>query len=118
MSSESYTDGMQYETFIRRAHKCDRGMRNGAELAFVRNLIDSENKESFVKHLPTFEKQLEVVKKHITNAIDKFLIRKPTDGENAKLLSLRDDTENATTSSEIVEIIEEALECTHRYINL
>ena len=118
MSSQSYMDGMKYEIFIRRAHKCERGMRNGAEVAFVRNLIDCENNESFTKHLPKFDKQLEEVRKYILKAIDKFLSRKPTEDEQSGLLSLRDDTENASTSSEIVSIIDTGLELTHRYINL
>lgn len=120
MSLESYAygKGMKYEIFIRRAHKCDRGMKNGAEVGFVRNLIDSENEESFTKHLPKFDKQLENVRKYLLKAIDKFLSRKPTEDEKTSLISLREDVENASTSSEIVSIVENGLEITHRYINL
>ena len=118
MSSQSYADGMKYEIFIRRAHNCGRGIENGAELSFVRNLINSEYKENHSKHLPQFNELIDDVKEYIVIAIDKFLDRNPTDEEQINLNELRDETESAMRSSEIVSIVVRGLEITHRYINL
>jgi hypothetical protein len=118
MTPESYGKGTKYEMFIRRAHKCDRGMKHGADVAFLGHLIDTENQEPIAEFLPKFDKQFEPVKKYILKAIDKFLSRKPTEDEKNSLVSLREDTENASTSSEIVSIVENGLEITQRYINL
>lgn len=46
----SYTDSMCYETFIRRAFKCDYNSHNSKN-AYFQNLIETENGSTSTKHL-------------------------------------------------------------------
>jgi hypothetical protein len=81
------------------------------------NLIDSENGRSNVAHLPTFEKQLVLVKINIEKAIDKFLSpswRLKTD-EKARLTVLKNSLNSAYSSGQILEIIETAVDVTNAY---
>lgn len=105
-TTDSYTKGMSYENFIRRAFQCDNGSKHGAQVSFVRNLIDTENQEAWVKQLPKFEKQLEKVKDYLTKAIEKYLKRNPSPNEKVSLLALNEEVKTAYTSSQIVSIVE------------
>ncbi len=114
MPIESYKNGMSYEIFICRAFKDLDNRKNGAHLSNMRNLIDAENGESFVSHLPNALKQLATVKQYMTKAIDKYLKNKLTDLEKESLSELKNRTEKAGTSSELLDIIEEGLLITDR----
>jgi len=114
MSVESYKNGMSYEVFICRAFKNWDNSKNGAHLSNMRNLIDAENGESFVSHLPSASKQLATVKKYMTKAIDKYLKSKLTDLEKESLSELKNRAENATSSNELLDIIEEGLNITDK----
>nr|WP_314898320.1 hypothetical protein [uncultured Flavobacterium sp.] len=111
---EDYTRGLSYEYLIRRAHKCGRGSRNGAEGSLITNLVAAENgnQHSF---LPTKEKQLEAVKKYLAKALDKFLSMKVTEEERETLTYLKDQTLNAYSSVELSGIVETANELTLRF---
>ena len=40
MNTQYYSTGMSYETLIRRAYKCDRSFRNGADCSVYHLVID------------------------------------------------------------------------------
>lgn len=111
---EDYARGLSYEYLIRRAHKCVRGSRNGAEGSLITNLVAAENgnRHSF---LPTKEKQLEAVKKYLAKALEKFLSMKVTEEERETLTYLKDRTLNAYSSVELSGIVERANELTLRF---
>jgi hypothetical protein len=106
---------MSYEIFIRRAHNCETGNRNGAYSEAMTNLIAAENgkRHSF---LPKTEKQFADVKKYVGKAFDKFLAKRLSPTEKNSLLRLKAQAENAYSSDGISDIIEEALNLTQRFI--
>lgn len=113
-----YGRSMMYEIFIRRAFKTDRhNPRYKGDVAFMTNLIDSENGRSNVAHLPSFEKQLAQIKTNITKAIDKFLSPawRLTHEEKNELLVLKTRLTNAYSSSQVLEIVNAAVELTNKY---
>lgn len=113
MGIESYKSGMSYENFICGAYKNWDNSINGANLSNMRNLIDAENGDACVSHLPKAERQLATVKQYIIKAFDKYLKFKFTDEKKVKLSQLRKQTELATSSLDLMEIIEEGLEVTN-----
>ena len=56
-TQHSYSEGSLYEALIRRAYKQTDRSKNGAHSANMINLIDVENGESWVSHLPKYDKQ-------------------------------------------------------------
>jgi hypothetical protein len=113
-----YAKSMMYEIFIRRAFKTDRhNSRYKGDVAFMTNLIDSENGRSNVAHLPSFEKQLAQIKTNITKAIDKFLSPawRLTHEEKNELVVLKTRLIDAYSSSQVLEIVNAAVELTNRY---
>jgi regulator of replication initiation timing len=111
----SYTQGIGYEMLIRRAHRSDRTMKNGADSAFMTNLIDAENG---VKQfgLGSANKQLSDLKKYLVKAIDKFLKLKLSNDEKDEILSLKSQIERAEHSATLIKAIDNLLEITHRFI--
>jgi hypothetical protein len=113
-----YAKAMMYEIFIRRAFKTDRhNPRYKGDVAFMTNLIDSENRRSNVAHLPSFEKQLAQIKTNINKAIDKFLSPswRLTQEEKDELFALKKRLVDAYSSSQVLEIVNAAVELTNKY---
>jgi hypothetical protein len=79
----------------------------------MRNLIDAENGEGWVSHLPSAEKQFAKVNSYIQKAFDKLIKRRRTEEKKNELLQLKERTINSRRSSELLDIIEEAMELTH-----
>jgi hypothetical protein len=71
-------------------------------------IINTEQGKSY-SFLPSREKQLLTVKKYITKAFDKILIREWTLEEKSYLTQLRDFADNATSSAELLDIIEKSM---------
>ncbi len=113
----SYTYSMSYEHFIRRAFKCGYNEHNSKN-SYFQNLIDTENGASHTKHLASFEKQLGAIKKNIHKAADKFLKSKPNEEERNNLLSFQENLEFACSSSEIISLLEKAVQDTSRFREL
>lgn len=59
---ESYAEGMSYEIFMKRAFQTSDNSKPGVHLSYLRNLIDAENGELWVSHLPNAKKQLDNIK--------------------------------------------------------
>lgn len=106
----TYTESFGYEILIRRAFNCARGS-HGAESALMKNLLDAENgtRHSF---LPKQEKQLLTVKKNLLKAIDKFLTKRNNSEYRSSLMIIRNQIESASSGSELLPYIEEALKVT------
>ncbi len=112
MSAEVYVKSMSYEIFMCRAFKTSDRSKPGLDISYMKNLIDSENGESHVSHLPSFIKQLESIKKHMDKALDKLIARRRTEVKQLPLYNLQIRTRNAKTSNDLLAIIEEALSLT------
>lgn len=110
----SYTAGMPYETFIRRAFKCPRGSKHGADGAYMTNLIDAESGAKQFK-LGTPEKQLSNIKDNISKALDKFLRFKLSPQESETITHLKNRTEGANSSYDLQQVLDEGLEVTQRF---
>lgn len=112
---ETYSHGSSYEFFIRRAFNCDRG-KHGAETAYLKYLLMSDLGKNFLSQ--PYEKQLTEVKEYLIKAIDKFLIRKPTESEKLFLEKMRESVNNSSKATELVQLINDGLENTMRYRDL
>lgn len=114
--AEAYGQGIMYEYFIRRAFNCDRGTRHGADVGFMRNLIDTENGASWMKnHRHSYEKQFAAVSTYIGKALEKFLKQNLKDDERAKLTELNERLAAASSSADLMAIVNEGLEATQRF---
>jgi len=114
-NAEAYGQGIMYEFFIRRAFNCDRGMRHGADVGFMRNLIDTENGASWMKgHRHSYEKQFATVSTYIGKALEKFLKQNLKEDERAKLTELSERLAVAASSVDLMAIVNEGLEATQR----
>lgn len=111
--ANSYTEAAPYEAFIMRAYKCERGTKYGADVSFMRNLIESEKGKTGAAHLAGSERQLQKIKEYLNNAIDKFLARKIKDNQKQMLELLRPKIASAPSSVELRLIIAEGLEITN-----
>lgn len=115
MAGESYANGMNYEIFIRRAFKCERG-KHGAETALLQYLLEADaGRNSLIN---SYSKQFEKVKTYLIKAIDKFLSRKPTEQELNGLIQMKHQVMNAYSASALVSIIRQGLDLTQRYRGL
>ena len=88
----AYTDGFSYEAFIRRAFKCQRGSKYGADSQYMTNLINAENGINYVIGQTT-EKQFIKIKSNVSKAFDKILTFKLTEEEKLNLFRLKQQTE-------------------------
>ncbi len=113
----SYTDSMCYETFIRRAFKCDYNWHNSKN-AYFQNLIETENGSNSTKHLGSYDKQLVAIKKNIDKAIDKFLKSKPTAEEATNLNDFKAKLAPAYYTDEIMGLLNEGVRNTARFRDL
>lgn len=110
--ANSYTESAPYETFIMRAYKCERGTKYGADISFMRNLIETEKGKTGPAHLADADRQLKKIKEYINNAIDKLMTRKIKENQKQLLELLRPRIESAPSSVELREIILQGLEIT------
>ena len=115
MKDDFYCESMPYETFIRNAHKVLRGMRNGADQCFMRNLMWAEVGDSCVKHLGSYQKQFATVKKYMSKALDKYLKWKLNTEEREEFFSLKSKLENAYSTNDLMKIVNKALKLTERF---
>ncbi|SDM65172.1 hypothetical protein SAMN05421823_11841 [Catalinimonas alkaloidigena] len=105
-----------YQTFICRAYGCTPQQEKGAHLTFMSGLSQAEqgNAESS-SSLGDKETQLARVKDFMTGALDEFLKKGLTEPERQKLSRLRERTQEAATSAQLLTIIEEGLSVTIRF---
>lgn len=110
----SELDAFYYEAFIRRGLKCERDFKKGADKAFMKNLIDTEQRASWTKILGSYDKQLDKIKKYMNKAFTGYYKRKLTEEESNALVRLHERLDQAYHAQELVSICKEALEVTAR----
>ncbi len=116
MKYTNYGEAFMYEVLIRRAHKCKRGARHGADVCYMKNLMDAEKGSSHVRHLGSFQKQFLSVQGYLIKALDKFLSKKLSIEERARLTQLRNRTEKAFSSQQLLDVVNDGLDVTERFI--
>lgn len=116
MSADSYVKAMSYEIFIRRAHNCDRGTRNGADVGYMKNLIETENGQKWVKE--SYEKQLEKVKNYLHKAFAKLLKNRKLKSVHEDLLALKEGIDTAYGSDKLLKIVDKGLELSQPLIDI
>jgi len=99
-----YNESRLYETFIRRAYKCQRQDRYGADVHFMQNLWRTEVNGKPPHGLKKYNVQLEKIKSHIEKALDKFLNFKLTDIEKPVLFQLKSDLDSSDSTSSLMAI--------------
>jgi hypothetical protein len=73
MPVDSYAEGMSYEILMKRSFQTTDNRKPGIHLSYLKNLIDAENGESWVSHLPSVKKQLEKIKVYMDKAFVKLI---------------------------------------------
>ncbi|GAB2798555.1 hypothetical protein GCM10027275_50120 [Rhabdobacter roseus] len=114
-STETYQRGNDYEFFIRRAFKCERG-KHGAETQTFKILLDAEYGSSDTPK--DYDKRLEKVKGYLAKAVAKFLSRKPTQAEKEGLERMAPRIQRAGSAAELSKFLEFGLDLTIRYRDL
>ena len=104
-TKESYSAGSVYENFIRRAHGSNDRTKNGANSAYMTNLIDRENGESWVSHLPSADKQLEKVRVYLIKALEKIRKWPLSESEATSVDRAMIEVLEATHSRALMEVI-------------
>ena len=106
-----------YEIFMHRAYQEYDTNKPGRHNSYMKNLIDSERGKSWVKHLGSTEKQLSQVKKYMSKAMDRYLKMGKIPKENKDILkTLKVKIENAHSSSELMDVVDETLNLTEMVI--
>lgn len=109
MSSEIYQKAFKYEMLIRNTFNCSSSMKNGAHMCFMQNAMTMEEGKTFAKHLGSFQKQFNVVKNYISKALSKLSNTKLY-GEDCIFFQMQQQQlENATTTYELMKIVESSL---------
>jgi hypothetical protein len=112
MAIDSYAEGMSYEAFMKRAFQTNDNGKPGIHLSYLTNLLDKENGESWVSHLPSAKKQIEKVKSYMDKAFMKLIkVNKDTSVKKA-LAGLQIQTKDSNSAAELSVIIRKALNLT------
>ena len=105
---QSYQRAMSYENFMKRALQTSDTSKPGIHMSNMENLMNAEDGNNF-SFLPSAEKQLENVKKHLNKAFTKFLKRNLPQEKKEKLQTLKDKIPFSYSSNDLLTIIEDAL---------
>ena len=109
----SYKNGMTYENFMHRAYQKYDPSKDDRHSSAMKNTIDAENGQSWVKHLGTFDKQFAKLKTNIHKALDKYIANKKLKTEVTDTIStFKARVDNAMTTDELMMIIHQTLELT------
>lgn len=109
MAIEDYKEATKYENLIRIAFKCERGNRYGAHLSYMENAITMERGETYAKHLGSFNKQFEKVKKHISKALTKLSKTKAYSSQSQFFNELNNELNTSNSTGELKEIVKTSL---------
>ncbi len=110
MGKDDYTQASNYESLVRIAFNCSRGMKNGADLCFMQNAMTMERGESFAKHLGSFEKQFSKVKKYTSNALIKLSKTKPYSHHHEFFCDLEDNVNFVDSTEQLMQIVNRAMD--------
>lgn len=100
---DQFSKTFSYEAFMKRAFDVQDTQRLHIHRANMENLLAAEIRRV---------EQLEKVKGYITSALEKISQRSQNSTDNARFDRLRERVENASYSSELVHVINEALAIT------
>jgi hypothetical protein len=106
---EAYKEGTLYENFINLAHQNKNGVRNGASVSLMQNLILVE-KDPSNDCLGSREKRLASVKKYMIKAFDAILKKRWSEADRRKMEELKNFTEKSNSSGELMDIIKMGIE--------
>jgi hypothetical protein len=111
-SLQANAEGYNYENLMHRAYQSSSTRNPGAHHAEFENLIRAEYGKSPVKYLPSFEKQLEKIKKYLDTAFDKFLKMPKLADKHDEIKIQKDITIEANSSDILIEVIKNTIELT------
>jgi hypothetical protein len=115
--TEAYDNGFNYEIFIARAHRVyDRDAKTGADVSYMKNLINTENGVDLSRLLGSYEKQFIKVKGFISKALDKYFKMELNDKERQELELLKTELSRASSSKDLIAIVNRGLDATERFI--
>jgi hypothetical protein len=118
MKMQFFLVSKTYETFVRRGLKSKLYSNKGMSYTYFQNLMLAEIEDPIVRHLDSYEKQLPF----ILSCLDKTFIRclktNLSQSEKDQLLVLKSNLKTATTSKEILQIIDLGLEITTSIENI
>ena len=114
----AYKQGSYYEIFMQRAFNTNDRTKPGLSCSYMQNLINAEAGDTtMIQFLGSFEKQMIQVKKYIHKAMYKYLTMKGLPGDNKASLSyLKQKIDHSTTTSELMDIINQSLELTRTLV--
>ncbi len=113
-SADDSSISMNYEYFLKRAFKYNKSLRRPSNREYI-NLIYVENGTKY-PGLPSFEKQLEDIKKRLNKAILIFISKSNDKEQIKKLEELDKRVSKISTYNDISEILNEGLEVTQNFI--
>jgi len=111
-SIQANAEGYNYENLMHRAYQSSSTRNPGAHHADFENLIRAEYGKSPVKYLPSFEKQLEDIKKYLNIAFDKFLKMSNLADNHNEIKIQKDIAMRANSSDVLIEVIKKTIELT------
>lgn len=115
MGAEIYKKAFNYEMLIRKAHECPSGMKNGAHLSFMQNIMTMENGDTYAKHLGSLKKQFEIVKSYIAKALIKLSKTRKYNNSLSFFEQHLNNLSFANTTNELMEIVDSALDELNKY---
>ena len=115
----AYRQGSRYEIFMHRAFNSDDRTKPGMSCSYMQNLINAEFGDNILKDLiGSYEDQMIQVKKYMHKSMDKYLkMRKITNDKRNSLDILKQRIDYASTSEELMCIIDQTLDLTRNLIN-
>ena len=116
---KDYIKGSYYEIFIHRAFRDYDTSKPGRHGSVIQNLIRIERGDkSFEKWHGSFTKQFEATQIYMRQAMDQYLQMKRIPPENIRRLEeLRSEIDKATSSDDLMSIINDTIELTQAVIN-
>lgn len=111
MNLSSYQKGSYFLQLMKLAFPNKNLSAPGMSGAILANLIDKENGEFWVKHLPSAPKQLVQIKKYMHAALQKLLENKKISRETARELAmLKEQINGAYNGDDIYELVYVAID--------
>lgn len=109
-----YQHGSFYEIFMCRAFKTLDNSKPGMHGSTMENFMRVENGDNtWVKYHGSYEKQLSQIQKHMTRALDKYMLMTKLPAPTIRILSTyKTDVTNATSSEELMRIVYYTLDMT------
>ena len=109
----NYLNSASYENFLTRAFKYNKKLRRPSNQEYL-NLIAAESGNSY-SWLPSFEKQIEEIKKRLTKAADIFIKKSKDQEQKRDLEYLKIKISHMVSYNDIPTIVKRGLEITQNF---